>query len=405
VYVVLNWERRLIVAQSTFEFRIPFQRLLTGLLVTVLPLSLAGLLSITQSERSLERTIGGYFKTMATATAAEVSHYVNDRVIRVAEISLEPALVEAARAANNSYRGLSDAAVSARIQEIEKNWNSPSSQPLVQEILGSKASQLLRRYRTLDQRFLRITVTDERGATIAGTHKTLDYYQADEEYWQNIFAAGRGAVSVTDILFDEATNSHYIGIGVPIREEESQRVIGTVDALMDVSTLLPLVNRHEIGTTGRNLLVKADGTVIAGPQVTISQQLPSEEYRAVQDALGTLSGRQTGFLVADLPKSGRTLIGFADTGLRDAYPKLALVLLVAQDARQAFAPVRVVSRWLGFICVVGLLMVTLLAVYYAVHRPYRLAGIDELRAGRQAPAPELETVHETPDAEKQPQSR
>jgi hypothetical protein len=50
-------------------------------------------------------------------------------------------------------------------------------------------------------------------------------------------------------------------------------------------------------------------------------------------------------------------------------------------------------------------MVTLLAVYYAVHRPYRLAGIDELRAGRQAPAAELETVHETPDAEKQPQSR
>lgn len=389
------------MAQSTFEFRIPFQRLLTGLLVTVLPLSLAGLLSITQSERSLERTIGGYFKTMATATAAEVSHYLNDRVIRVAEISLEPALVEAARAANNSYRGLSDAAVAARIQEIEKGWNSPSSQPLVQEILGSKASQLLRRYRTLDQRFLRITVTDERGATIAGTHKSLDYYQADEEYWQNIFAAGRGAVSVTGILFDEATNSHYIGIGVPIREEESQRVIGTVDALMDVSTLLPLVNRHDIGSTGRSLLVKTDGTVIAGPQVSISQELRSEEYRAVQDALGTLAGRQTGFLVADLPKSGRTVIGFADTGLSDSYPKLGLVVLVAQDARQAFAPVRVVGRWLGFLCVLGLVMVTLAAMYYASHRPRRFAAIGELRA----PATEPESAPGTPEAEKQPQSR
>jgi hypothetical protein len=40
-------------------------------------------------------------------------------------------------------------------------------------------------------------VTDARGGTVAATHKTLDYYQADEEFWQNIYASGRGAVSIT----------------------------------------------------------------------------------------------------------------------------------------------------------------------------------------------------------------
>ena len=49
---------------------------------------------------------------------------------------------------------------------------------------------MLRRQRDFDRRFLRITVTDAKGATVAATHKTLDYYQADEEFWQNISVPG-----------------------------------------------------------------------------------------------------------------------------------------------------------------------------------------------------------------------
>lgn len=367
------------MAQSTFEFRIPVRKLLIGLLLTLIPISLAGLYSINQSERSLERVIGGYFKTIAAATAAEVSQYINDRVTDVAEISIEPVTVEAAQRANRAYAGLSDAAVGTRIRQIDESWNSAAGEAMSRDILNSPASQLLRRLRTLDARLLRITVTDERGATIAATHKSLDYYQADEEYWQNIVAGGRGTVSITDILFDEATNSHYIGIGMPIREEPSQRVIGTVDALVDVSSLLPLINRHQIGATARTLLVKEDGTVISGPGVTLSKKVQSEEYSAIQDSLGTLRGRQTGFLAAELTQTGRTLIAFADTGLRDSYPKLAWVTVVAQDGREAFAPVRVIGRLIMFMSLIGLAVVALLSVYYAIHSPYPRVQIGELR--------------------------
>lgn len=396
------------MATRSFEFRVSFQRLLVGLLLTVTPISIMGLTSLTQSERSLERTIGGYFKTIAAATAAEVSQYLNDRVVDVAEISLEPVLISAAMAANRSYQGMSDAAIAARIEQVERSWNSAASEALSKAILGSEASRLLRRYRLLDQRFLRITVTDERGATIAGTHKTLDYFQGDEEYWEKIVANGRGAVSVTDILFDEATNAHYIGIGIPIREEESQRVIGTVDALVDVTTLLPLVNRHEIGPTGRILLVKEDGAVISGPHVTLTKTMHSQEFASIKDAAGTLSGRQAGFLVSDLPQTGRTVIGFADTGLRDSFPKLGWVVVVAQDAQQAFAPVRGVSRWLAFMSLLGLAMVAMLTAFYALHRPQRYAEIGELRPGRrpevttQSRVFEEEEVQAQAQAEKQP---
>ena len=92
---------------------------------------------------------------------------------------------------------------------------------------------LARRDHELDPRILRITVTDAKGANVAMSHKTLDYYQADEEYWQNIYAQGRGAISVTDILYDQATKANYIGIGVPVTEEGSSQLIGTLDALVD----------------------------------------------------------------------------------------------------------------------------------------------------------------------------
>lgn len=160
---------------------------------------------------------------------------------------------------------------------------------------------------------------------------------------------------------------------------------------MDVSALVTLVNRHEIGPTGRILLVKGDGSLISGPQVTLSQSLKSDEFDAVRDALGTLRGRQTGFLVANLRQTGRTAIGFADTGLRDSYAKLTWVAIVAQDAREAFAPVRSISRWLGLMCLMGLAMVVLLTVYYALHRPMRYADIGELRPDRK-PAPAADAV-------------
>ena len=360
-----------------YELRISLRKLLIGLLLTVIPICLAGLYAVHQSERALERTIGNQFKTVAEIVASEISRYVQNSVLDVAAIALEPAVISAVESSNRSYDGLQDAAVIAKIQKIDKEWATPATEIVAKEMLASPASRLLRRHRELDPRILRITVTDKRGATVAATHKTLDYYQADEEYWQNIYAQGRGAVSLTDILYDEATKSHYIGLGLPLTEERSNTVIGTIDTLIDVTSLLPMTNRLQMGPTARALLVKEDGTLIAGPQATLPMKLKSEEWEAVRDALGTLHGRQNGYMTAVLTGGGRHLIGFADTGLREHYPKLGWVLLLAQEQREALAPIRIVSRLVAFISLLGLVLVTLLAAYFALHRAEPITEIGD----------------------------
>jgi len=368
-----------------FELRLSFQKLLVGMLLTLVPISLAGFYCLNLSERALERTIGSHFKTIGESTASEVSYVIHDLVSSAGVMAADAAVTDAIVTSNRGYQGAADAAIAARIERIDKAWNTPAVDATVKEILSSRASRVLRRCREMDPRFLRVTVTDERGAVVAATHKTLDYYQADEAYWQGIYANGRGAVSLTDVLYDEVTKSSYIGIGVPVMEEGTNRFIGTLDALVDVSSLAPLITRVQFGRTSRAILVKEDGTVIAAPQANLAMKLKSEEHASVAEAIATLEGRQTGYAVADL-RGGRTVIGFADTGLKRDYGNLSWVVLVCQDAVEAFAPIRVAGRLIGFMSALGLVMVTLVGVYFSIHRRHQLEEIGDLHREARAQA-------------------
>ena len=95
-----------------------------------------------------------------------------------------------------------------------------------------------------------------------------------------------------------------------------------VTALVDASPLFAQLNREQIGGTGRLFLVRDDGTVIEAPGVAPSLKMRSEEYTAIRDSLGNLRGRETGYLFTRFSKGASYLIGFADTGLKDAYPNL-----------------------------------------------------------------------------------
>jgi len=254
------------------KFRIPVYELLIISLVTVAPISLAGLYSLSQSDQSLDVTIGNDFSALAGSAAAEVSQFIRERVAEVGRLAAEPALVDAVAAANKSYAGMNEAAIAGKIETMDKAWNTLPGEPLVNQIPASRVSVWLRTFQELDPGILRIAVTDEKGATIAFTYKPPRYSQADDEDWEDIYAEGKGAVSLTDIRYDEVTKADSIGIGWPVRDEGSKRFIGAVNALVAVSALPSIGNRPPASPGERILLVKDDGTVIAAPQVTFAQK-------------------------------------------------------------------------------------------------------------------------------------
>jgi len=365
------------MAGKTFEFRVSYTRLLIGVLIAVVPINLVALYTISQNSNNFEQTVGERFTTIASGIATEIAMAIHSQVVEAGLVASDSAIVDQLIQANATYGSLGDDAITARIERNEARWNTPDGESLVRGMLASRASRALRRKLQLDPKFLRITVTDEKGATVAATHKTLDFYQADEEYWQDIYASGRGAISLTDILYDEATQSNYVGVGVPVVDEDNL-FIGTSDALIDVSSIFPIVTAVKLGNSGRAMLVKNDGTVIvssAGP--TLSANAQSAEHAALVDASESLRGQSQGYIYTGLSDQGETLIAFADTGLKADYDHLDWKVIVAQGTSDALAPMRNVQRVIFFLVFIALAAVVFLAVYFALHRRDEIEEFEE----------------------------
>ena len=154
--------------------------------------------------------------------------------------------------------------------------------------------------------------------------------------------AGRGAVNVTDVLYDEVTKAHYVGIGVPIMDEKSNTFKGAVDALVDISAIFAVTQRMQFGPTARLLLVRDDGTIIAGPGIAQPLSVKSDDYAAIVETQGT-APPASGYVVTRAG-SAPQVIGFASTGLKQDYGSLQWHVISAQNADEAFAAVKPLIR-------------------------------------------------------------
>ena len=355
------------MAFDTLEIRISLEKLLIGLILIIVPLTFFGLYLTSQANTSVEQDIGAQFKSIAQNEGIATSQFINDRVLDVATLARNPAVVDAINAAQRSRQGLDDAVVTARVGKIESTWQTPQVDPLVKAMLSSPISQILRHEREAEPRILKILVADETGATVAATDKPLHYVQPNEVYWQAVYGEGRGGLYVSDIRYDDQTKTHYLEIGAPVLEEATRRFMGAVNALVDVSSLLSRFQGQEIGRTARTMLVLDDGTVISAPNMDPSLRLKADEYPTVRDVLGTAQGRQAGYVVASM-RGGNRIVGFADTGLKRSYPNLGWLILVSQDEREALAPILSLGHFALLMVVLALLMLTLLTVYFFLHR-------------------------------------
>jgi len=349
------------------EVRVSIQKVLFGLILVIVPLSVVGLYLTSQSDKALDQSAGNYLKTVAQMQSNEIVHSLNDRVSSVRLIAAEPNVIRAVSAGTQNSSGKAEALAADKTDKLEKAWNAPESAPAVKALLSSEVSETLRHYRDMDPRILSLVVTDARGVTVAATSKPAHYTHTDDDAWQSAYAAGQGALNVSNILYNESKKAYFVDIGVPITERATGQLAGVAIASVDVSPMLLSFQQDNLTNGVRTTLVSDDGSVISGFRTDVFKRIRSEEFAAIGDSLGSLQGRQTGFVTADL-NAGRQIIGFSDTGLKKDYKNIGWTVIASQSKKDAEAPLHQVAQFAMLMVVLGMLMVTLLAVYYALHR-------------------------------------
>jgi len=361
---------------DSLEFRANLQKLLVALIVILVPLTGFGFYVTLLGENHIRQTNGEHFRSITLTAAETTSEFIAGSVRDVSVIANTPGPVQAVISANRQYERLSDEAVSAKVSAIEQSWESSKADAVAETILTSDLAHQLRRLRELNPTWLKLTIVDATGSTVAATDRPAHYAQTDPELWRELVAGGRGAIRISDLRYDDQRRLYYLSISYPILQEGTGRFIGAVTATVNVSPLFAQLNRRQIGRTGRLFLVRDDGIVIEAPGVTPAMRVQSEEYAAIRDALGSLRGRQTGYIFATLSNRQSYLIGFADTGLKEAYPNLPWTVLASQETREITGPVRHMIAFALLLMILSFLMLSLLAAYVFLHRKQEIDDIE-----------------------------
>jgi Cache domain len=361
---------------DSLEFRTSLQRLLVALIVILVPLTVFGFYVALQGDSHIRQVSGENFRALTLTAAESTSDFIARSVRDASVIANAPGPVDAVTAANRQYENLSEEAVRSKIAAVENKWESSETDGLSAKILTSDLARQLRRTRELNPLLLKVTISDILGSAVAATDRPLHYSQTDRELWEEVSSAGRGAIKVSDLRYDDQSRLYYISIAYPILQEGTGRFIGAVTSTVDASALFAQLNRRQIGRTGRMFLVRDDGTVIEGPGITPSMKIKSEEYAAIRDALGSVRGRGAGYIYTTLSNGESYLIGFADTGLKDAYPTLPWIVLASQESREILGPVRTMTGFALLVMILALLILSLLAAYVFLHRKQELEDIE-----------------------------
>ena len=146
---------------------------------------------------------------------------------KLAEIGSDPIVVQAVKAQNAKNMTLD------QIKSIDEKWKkTPGLDDFMKSILNSELAVHLRKIQNQKQYYAEIFAMDNKGANVAMTDKTSDYWQGDEAKFQKSFSDGKGMVFVDEVEYDESTQTYLVQVSVPV--VDIGKVIGAVTFGIDI---------------------------------------------------------------------------------------------------------------------------------------------------------------------------
>jgi hypothetical protein len=166
--------------------------------------------------------------------SAEVQTVLDRKTADIETLAATPEVVEAVRVANEQNAGLTQ----AEIRRLDAQWQAAEGvDDFIKPFVTNDCALLLIDFQDTHDGFAEIFVTDRSGLIVAETNKTSDYYQADEDWWIDAFAEGRGKAYHGPLEYDESAQSEAISVYVPVRDPQTDEAIGVMKAVCDLTAI------------------------------------------------------------------------------------------------------------------------------------------------------------------------
>jgi hypothetical protein len=179
----------------------------------------------------------GFVLTMVfiSYTLSKTSNPLIDKLIstELSDIVKNDLVIACVKSANKMPKSLEE------IIQLEKQWRSSEpDNPLIKKVLNNPCSDYLRKVQKTDARlYLELFIMDKQGSIVAGSNKTSDYWQGDEEKFVEAFADGKGSNFIDKLDYDASTNSFEVQISVPIIDPTTKEAIGAMTAGIKMKAL------------------------------------------------------------------------------------------------------------------------------------------------------------------------
>ncbi|GAB4330185.1 MAG: hypothetical protein Kow0099_00610 [Candidatus Abyssubacteria bacterium] len=327
------------------------------LLVGVPPMFIALLLAYLSGTGIHEYYTGTRFQSFAQWISREMKASIVSEIAEAKTLALTPTVLQAVSDANRTYEGKEQEAIVRQLEVLDEEWTSASK---VSESMRSYLSNNVSRYlqsilKHRSDKYAEIIVTDEYGGLVGATGKTSDFYQGDEDWWKTSFHAGNGRDLVEGVGLDESTQVRSLTIAVPVRDPESNTVMGVLKMVVRADYLFRSVDLFRIDNTGFAGLTTSDGVLLA-------TSAPSKPARVIENFWRPIVELTNGWKKAHDEKGEEHVIGFAGVDLGDINAEVRLTgskwfVFFYQSISEGYARISALA-WkvfsLGFVLVLGL---------------------------------------------------
>jgi GAF domain-containing protein/HAMP domain-containing protein len=380
-----------------------FAARLTLVVILVVMATVVGLTwsNIWTMRNSLSQEIGQDFESEAVNLKELVKLFFQEKATELEVLALADVIKNPVAEQNAAYRGSTEE-ILAQIQSLNTDWLAAADDdPLITQVTSNdpevnSAAVHLAIFLANVPNHTELFVTDRYGATVAATARLLDYYQADEAWWQAAWNEGQGAVYISDPKYDESAKVTAFLIAVPLRDTDSGAVIGILRSTLRADELFDLIRDARFRQTGNAILFNRAGRVLFDPAAGPEEEIPRLPFDTWQQFISQPSGST---IVPDPSGEGELIFGHAilrEEGFdptmvtarqqaTDAVARLGWIVAVRQGADEAFASANAVIRTAVVVGLIALGLASIVAVFTgrAVTRPLvRLSAIaDQVGSG------------------------